>query len=83
MCIQKVWKQIGMYNGIWSKLENFMSLEQISTYGEAIHELMTQHKRYQAIINQLEKAANESEKWRERANIRVKEEQKNAKKIKN
>jgi len=73
---QKVWKQIGLYNHIWNKLDFFMQENAITTEGAAIQELLLQNTRFKSVMSELEKAANEGEQWKARAQAHIIKERK-------
>ena len=70
--MQKVWKQIGLQNALWMKLEAFMQDNYQTTYGDGIKELLVQNERFKAIMKALEKKAQESEEWKNRAEAHIK-----------
>ena len=55
-----------------------MQENKCKNYSEAIVELFKQYKRYQIIMKELEKKANEAEMWKERANRNIEQRVNNA-----
>jgi hypothetical protein len=75
--MQKIWRQIGMHFMSWTKIDDFKRENHLKTDGEAIAEAFSQLNRFKIVMRELEKRAQESEQWRERANKRVEEGVKN------
>ena len=78
MPMQKIWRQIGFSYTDLNFFERFMQENKCKNYSEAIVELFKQYKRYQIIMKELEKKANEAEMWKERANRNIEQRVNNA-----
>jgi len=70
--VQKIWKQIGLHQVIWGKLDFFKQENALTTDGDAIKELLVQNERFKIIMNALEKKAQETEEWKQRAEQHLK-----------
>lgn len=65
--MQKIWRQIGFEYADLSTFESFAKENQCKNYTAAMKELLAQYKRFQTIIKELEKAAQQADIWKQRA----------------
>lgn len=65
--MQKIWRQIGFEYSDLSYFETFMQENRCKNHTTAMKELLEQHKRFQTIIKELEKAAQQADIWKQRA----------------